>query len=518
MNRLPINIAANVIGGIVNAALSMLLVPAYLHFLGIEAYGLVGFFAMLQAVFGLMDLGLGFTLNRGMARLSALPDSLREQRDLLRTLETIYWGMSIVIGLLVIVLAEPIATRWVHAQHLAAPTIVLAVRIMGLITALQFPFSLYQAGLLGLQRQVVANVITSGTTFVRGVGALCILAFISPTVEAFFGWQAAVALAQTVVTMLVIWRALGSRVVLPRPRFRSKMLRSEARFAIAVSANAIIGAFLTQSDKVVLSGLLSLSDFGYYALAGTVASALWYAILPVNTAIFPRLTQLWESGDQLRLIALYHEAAQLVALGVIPAALTLILFPHQVVMFWTHNALTADRTALPIALLVAGTAVNGLVSVPSYLQSAAGWPQLTMYTNAACAVVLIPAVIFMASRFGAPGAAAVWVILNCAYLFITVPIMHTRLLRGEQWRWYFRDVALPLAAASAVGLAARQFMPRGIVPIVYVAMSGAAMLIVAALASDRLRSRVLVSARQLAERRSGAVVLAAPKPGAGVPR
>ena len=44
-------------------------VPVYISYLGIEAYGLIGLFATLQAWLSLLDLGLSPTLNREMARL-----------------------------------------------------------------------------------------------------------------------------------------------------------------------------------------------------------------------------------------------------------------------------------------------------------------------------------------------------------------------------------------------------------------------------------------------------------------
>jgi O-antigen/teichoic acid export membrane protein len=71
-------------------------VPLYIKFLGIEAYGLIGFFAMLQASFQILDLGLSQTMNREMARYSALRDKAGEARDLVRTLEVVYWAIGLV--------------------------------------------------------------------------------------------------------------------------------------------------------------------------------------------------------------------------------------------------------------------------------------------------------------------------------------------------------------------------------------------------------------------------------------
>lgn len=482
------NVMANLAGSAWTSILALLCVPLYLKYLGIEAYGLIGFFGTIMAVFGIMDLGLGTTLNRGLARLSVRHGSIGEQRDLLRTLELVYWSVGIMIGLLTFALAGPVAARWIHPHFLSPASVASAVRRMGIVAALQFPFALYQAGLMGLQRQFLVNVITISTTTLRTVGSILVLALISPTVETFFTWQALITLMQTGVTVLLTWRVLASPIA---PKFRGLLLRQEGRFAAGVSANAIIGIFLTQSDKILLTRIVPLAEFGYYMLAGTVAATLWWIIGPINAALFPRFTQLIELGDDVRLRSLYHTACQVIAAVLLPIAVTLALFSRTIVFVWTQNAGAAERSALLIALLVTGTCINGLTSVAGFVQAAAGWPQLLAYTNLACAIVLVPAILLLGMRYGGPGAASVWVVLNCVHLFVAVPLMHRRLLRGELWRWYGHDVLLPLAAVLFVGSVARVAMPHDLsrgAAFFYVAAAGGCMAAAAVAAAPRARA------------------------------
>ncbi len=64
------NIIANFAGQGWAALMALAFVPLYIKFLGIEAYGLIGFFAMLQGAFQILDFGLSQTMNREMARYS----------------------------------------------------------------------------------------------------------------------------------------------------------------------------------------------------------------------------------------------------------------------------------------------------------------------------------------------------------------------------------------------------------------------------------------------------------------
>jgi O-antigen/teichoic acid export membrane protein len=74
--------------------------------MGVEAYGLVGFFATLQSLLVLFDLGMSTTVTRELARYSSLLGREQEIRDLTRTLEMIYWSIGGFIAIIVLLLSE----------------------------------------------------------------------------------------------------------------------------------------------------------------------------------------------------------------------------------------------------------------------------------------------------------------------------------------------------------------------------------------------------------------------------
>lgn len=62
------NILANYFAQAYIAVVGIVILPLYLKYMGAEAYGLVGFFTMLQAWFNLLDIGLTPTVARETAR------------------------------------------------------------------------------------------------------------------------------------------------------------------------------------------------------------------------------------------------------------------------------------------------------------------------------------------------------------------------------------------------------------------------------------------------------------------
>jgi len=209
-----------------------------------------------------------------------------------------------------------------------------------------------------------------------------------------------------------------------------------------------------QVDRVVLSKMVSLEDFGYYNLAAVAAGAIYRLVLPIFTALFPLFSSLLAVNDLKRLTQSYHRGCALASVLIWPSTVVGVLFSGPILLAWTRNAATADATHTIMALLLAGSAFNALIYVPYALQLAYGWTTLGLYMNVfglVAAGALLP---IMISYYGAVGAAAAKLLISCAVFALGPWIMHRRVLTGEKLRWYVNDVAKPFAVASVCAVLA----------------------------------------------------------------
>lgn len=442
------NIIANIAGSGWGLLIYLAAVPFYIRFLGIEAYGLIGFFLSLTAIFSLLDLGLRATLNRSLARLSLQTGKAQQMHDLLRTLEIIYWAIGIAIGVGVALMAPFIAAHWIEPEQLSTTAVAQALMMIGVVISCQWPLALYSGGMMGLQRQVTLSVISSSIATIRSIGAVLVLWQIAPTLEAFFTWFILMGLVETVLTRFLLWRGLP--VANGRARFNRQQLTGLWRFAAGMTGISMTSVILTQLDKVILSAVLSLEDFGYYMLAWRVAAALYSLSGPITTAFFPRFTQLAESGDRQELARLYHRGCQMISAVLMPVTVVLALFSQDFLFLWTRDPAIAANSGLVLSLLVLGTATNCLMALPATLQFAHGWTRLVFSTNVVAVVMLTPMIYLMSLRYGGVGAAWVWLALNLGYVVFMLRIMHRRLLPGELRIWFVIDVGTPLVASMTV--------------------------------------------------------------------
>lgn len=494
MARLRDNVIANFAGQGWTALIGLVFLPLYIRFLGMEAYGVVGFFLSMQAFFAILDFGLAATINRELARRMQAGHTADEIRDLVRTLEWVYWPLGLLVGGVSLLASGPIAAHWLNPVNLGRDELTQAIALMGVAAALQWPTGFYVGGFSGIERQVLLNTLNACFATLRSAGAVLVLWLWEPTLQAFLLWQIAVGGLQTLVFRQVFWKLLpaGSR----RARASNRLLREVHVFALGMTAIMALSFLLMQSDRIILSKLLSLDEFGYYTVAASVAAALARVIHPFYSALYPRYCALVASNEHERLVDLYHHSNQVLAAAVCSIASILVFFAIDILQLWTGNPVLAAKSGPVMALLALGTALNGLLNLPYALQLAHGWTRLAIRQNIVAVLLVIPATWWLARHYGMIGAALVWVALNLAYVLISIPLMHQRLMRGEMATWYLRDIAPPALTAIASTALMRFLIPvvgGGTRGILVLGMAAAVVLLSTCLSSRALRD--MASAR-----------------------
>jgi O-antigen/teichoic acid export membrane protein len=454
------NFLANLVSTLWLPALMLAAMPVYEHLLGRAGIGVIGLYILLQSLVAPLDAGLGMTMNRQMALLGAGPEGPLAMRDTVRSLEIVYWAIALAIGAVLLAASQPIGHHWIRSEQISAHALTWSVVMIALTLGLQFPFTLYHNGLLGLGRHVTSGILNIVFYTLRFAGVIPWLMLTNADPVWFFLWQAPTALLHTTALR---WSLLGALPATPRPgRFSRELLSRVRNFAAGMGLIGLLSLAMAHVDKVVLSGLLQLDHFGDYTFAVMVSSGLYRIFTPVFMTVLPRMTALVRAEESDALVRLYHKASQLVAVMVMPAGAVIACFAHKILLLWTGEPVIAENADMPMRFLAAGTCLAGLMLQPFALQSAFGWTRLTLTARGIAFVLLVPLTVLAATWRGMDAAAAVWALPHLIGLTVTVPLMHRRILRGQMGRWYLRDVIAPASGAWVIAGLSRWLAPSGL--------------------------------------------------------
>lgn len=488
------NILANYVSQFYAAVLGVLMVPMYIRYMGAEAYGLVGFFVMIQTWFQLLDMGLTQTLARETAKFSKGSQSdTNRLRHLLRTMELIF-AMIACCGCAVMVAGSDfIVESWLNIQRLPLKDVQVAVSLMAFNIGLRLVAGIYRSVITGFERLVWLSGLNILVTTARFLLILPFFIFVGTTPTDFFSYQLVVSVIELAMLVGFTYHLLPKRQDRTVFRWESIELRSLVEFSFSVAFSNLILVAVMQSDKLLMSKFLTLESYAYFSIATMLANGIFMLNTPISGPLLPRLTRLVAQGSDVAFVALYREATQLVGVVVIPASLVMSAFAEQVLWVWTGDAVIAREFAPVLSLYSLGNAFVALGLFPYYLQYAKGNLRLHVLATFFQLIVLLPAIIYGAVRYGAVGAGYAWFGVNGMFFLFWTAKVHGRFEPGLHWKWLFGDVGVIALGDIATILLLKQFLgwPAGrVTGVIYIFTLSIAMLAISAALSSQIRAKM----------------------------
>ncbi len=460
-NRLDmkLDLAANFLTSLWVGVLTLIFTPVYVHYLGVEAYGLIGLLAALQNSLGLLDLSLGQMLSRELARFTGGGISAASTRNLVRSIEVIALGLAVLVVVALTTLNTVIASAWLRPERLAASDLSAVLPVIGVIVALRVLEGLYRGAVVGIGQQIWLNAITAACATLKAAGALVLFWTVSRGISVFFTWQALVSALNVGLLVALLYASLPAGGL--RGSFSQAELSRVWSFGAGLLLLSLLAMVLSQADKLMLSKLLPLSAYGAYTLAATLAAAPHLLAAPVLQASQPRFARALAQSDFVGVSALFHASSQLMTVLLGSAVAVLAFFARDVLELWLGNRELARQVEPVVRLLTLGNLFYALVWLPNALQLAHGSTGLIVRTSAAVVAVLVPGLLIVAPVYQGQGAAWLWLALNFGYFVAIAVFLFETHLPGERLRWLVQDIGWPLASAFAVAGLASVAVPLG---------------------------------------------------------
>lgn len=433
--------------------LSILILPFYVKLLGAEAYGLIGFFTMLQAWFALLDLGLTPTISRETARFRGGIIPAENFLQLFHLLSIIFIFIALAGGLGLWLLSEKITQDWLNVKELKYESVLFCVQVMALSVAARWMCGLYRGVIVGSERLSWLSAFNAFVATLRFlVVFLSMHAFgFKPIV--FFMHQLAVAVVELFGIFMMAQVLLPSKTERATGRLEFTAVKPILKFSLSVAFTSSVWVLVTQTDKLILSGVLSLADYGYFTLAVLLAGGIIIIISPISTAVMPRMAKLYAEGKKIELIQLYRSTTQWVNVIGGSVSITMALCAKPVLVLWTGDSNLSAQAAPILQLYALGNGFLTIAAFPYYLQYARGDLRYHLMGNAGMLIVLIPTIIWAADKYGGVGAGYTWLTVNILFLFLWVPYVHRKIEPGLNYPWFINDLGkiyLPTAVVASL--------------------------------------------------------------------
>lgn len=221
---------------------------------------------------------------------------------------------------------------------------------------------------------------------------------------------------------------------------------------MSIALTSGLWVIVTQTDKLIMSKLLTLEHYGYFTLAVLVANGLMMIAGPISGAIMPRMARLEAEGNRDELIRIYRFATRIVVLLAGCSGLMLIVFAEKILFVWTGDRNIAATASTTLKLYAAGYLILTVSAFPYYLQYALGNLKLHVLGSILFLIVLLPLLYYCTRTYGMTGAGIAWLIVNTLNFLCWTAVVHNRYIKSFHLTWLSSDILKVLIVPTALAL------------------------------------------------------------------
>lgn len=453
MSVLGRNISYNIVSQIFVTLVGLVCMPVYVNMLGSESYGLIGVFTTLQAVFSLLDFGLSPTISRETSLYLSGSLSPQEYKKLRRLLFRVFFVIGLSFSFLLIMNSQSIAKGWLKYESLTLSEVMLSIEIMTICCFFRWMCGLYRGVVSGAEKFGWLSFFNASLAALKFLGVFVSMNLWGAKAEVFFLHQLILSIFEWV---LLRGKALKCVVTSNRSiieeDFTENRLKKIWKFSSSIALTSAIWLFITQIDKIVLSGILDLKEYGYFTLTVLLANGIFMISGPISQAVMPRMASLYAVGKRHELFQVYNSTTKYVSIFAGTVSLLFAALPQTILSVWTGDDSISINASNVLRLYSIGNMFLVISAFAYYLQYSYGNLYYHVRGNLLLLILLTPSIVIAASVWGSIGAGYVWVTMNAIFLFLWVAYVHSKLEPGLHKEWIFNNFVRVIFPGAIVAL------------------------------------------------------------------
>ncbi len=425
------NILSNMSGQAILMVLSLVSTHLVFHKLGADVLGVIYFSVTVTFVLiTLSDMGLSPTVTREIAahRLS----DKRYVSDLVGSSAALAWTTYAASCLVVALFAPLLVRHWLQIESISHQETVIAFMAISASLLLAIPRAVYGAVIAGNERMDAWNIANVAAVGLQQLGMILVLAIGGKLYDVSI-WYVVSGLAGLSIFGAMALRHSG---IPPwRLSYRWAPLRQNLHFGSRLFANTMVGYFVGQADKWIVSKLLAASQLGFYGVAQGLVSKGGMVPGAIASAAFPALSTGVGSKDRSGWMTQYHKLQDFCSYLYIPVSAAVAML-GIIVMRYVLNPEVVQSIWPALLFLAIGQLLLGLQYVPYMLTLAMKRPEISLRANLWTLVISVPAAILLTIYFGLAGAAFSVILSSALHMFYFIPRFSAECLKTSGWKWF----------------------------------------------------------------------------------
>lgn len=369
------------------AVVSLVAIPIYLRLLGPAQWSIVAVCITFQGILGMLDAGLSQLMPRGLARIAG--DDAKEAQSY-GLYSRLYIALAIggfALGQLAV---HPIVIYWLKAPDVSPVELKLALRLVLFQFLFQFANNANNGYWNGVQLQKRSNLRLCFFGTAKAASAVLVVSIFARSAFGYLVPFVAITLIEWWVNRSSILRHF-KRLGLPPAKVSKSDMLGVAKEGGSLTAGILVGVFVAQADRLILTATQSLTEYGAYLIVASLGLSFMQLQYPLLRAFFPQIVRDETSEVKRRSNSTLRLLAGVTLLCVIPCLL-LMLFAPEILRLWLRNNHVVEVGVMPLRLILLSVAINSIYNVIYLRIIAAGRSSAVIVING-CMVLSVAVVV-----------------------------------------------------------------------------------------------------------------------------
>jgi O-antigen/teichoic acid export membrane protein len=364
--RIGRNTLVNVGGAVVPTLIALVTVPAYLHRIGEERYGVLAVVWVVLGYFGAFDLGLSRATANQIARMSK--ESVEARARVFWTALTVNATIGSIGGVVLLFLGDLLLRHLLHVSPGLRSEAIAALPWLAAAVPLTTITLVLAGALEGRERFLTVNLLATIGLALFQLTPLAYAYWVGPDLAGLIMSATLALLVSTVLSFVVTAASLPLQ---GKPQPELKRLRELVKYGGWITVTALVGPVLTVVDRIVIGAVLGARAVTRYTVPFSLVARVQILSAALSRTLFPRFSML-ERHDAT---AVGRQSLRALVAIMTPLTVFGMVLLEPFLHAWVGEDLAVHSAPVGVILLL-GMWVNSLAVVPYAFLQAQGRPDL----------------------------------------------------------------------------------------------------------------------------------------------
>lgn len=431
----------------VNMAVSILFVPAYIHFLGINGYGIYSFLLLFFSWVTILQAGVDPAVTRMTAKYVAENNHININPLLTASLMFQIVTASLIGGAFILS-SDFLATFIIKDEIDFLNETKVALHYAGFNIVVLMCRNVYIALFMGLQRYDISSSYDAFFNLLASLFALL-----------------ALSLGYGIVGMIVV-RLIINIFSVAALHYVAKRLVSSIQLSLRISKTLLKEIYdyaswivVGRINRLAVNALPPLligmyvgpSGVAYYNISSRIVQTLNNLLASSINVVFPFISELKTLKETGRIKSAYLHMNRFLSLMSTPLYCFGVIYSWDLLYLWLGPEI-ANNCWLLMAIFFIGYYLSSATMIPSIFSLGIGNVKILAFTGFAQTIIVILTLPFLLKTFGIIGAGLNHILFESASIIMVI-IITTRIIKASSFTFWIRDRLLMLCVSTVIFLA-----------------------------------------------------------------